>query len=60
MNSNTLASRERLLSEQTSSGIGGNRKPVDARHPPLRQIVVASFMQLLTHRRKNFGGLNDY
>ena len=60
MNSNTLASRERLLSEQTSFGIGAAREPIDPPHPPRPTSGGAVLVQLLTHRRKNFGGLNDY
>lgn len=52
MNSNTLASRERLLRQQTPSGLGWGQDPIDGRHPPLRQIVAALFLHLLTHRRK--------
>ena len=38
MNSNTLASRERLLGQQTSSGLGAAREPIDPQHPPPADI----------------------
>jgi len=60
MNSNTLASKGLRLQQPMLPEFGGSQDPIDGRHPPLCQIVAALFLQLLTHRRKNFGGLNDY
>ena len=52
MNSNTLASRGLRLREPMLPEFGGSQDPIDGRHPPLRQIVAALFLHLLTHRRK--------
>jgi len=60
MNSNTLASRGLRLLEPMLPGLGAAREPIDPQHPPRPTSGGAVLVQLLTHRRKNFGGLNDY